>query len=102
MAGSVADQRTPEFDLVVRRRPGNGPLAPYRLVMTIGFALAVAGMPLWDSIETGNGLDEAMLRIGGAGVLMWVLSGHINRILAAASAPASTGVPQPSDRATPE
>lgn len=79
----------PEFHIVVKR-PGRGPLAPYRLTIATAFALAISGSQLWQAAETGYGVDMALARAGLAGLFAWLLTGKVNSILKAAEAPPST------------
>ena len=59
-----------------------GPLAPYRFVLSVGFAAAVAGQPLIDAVQTGERIEYALLRVLAAATLMWFPTGLINRLLA--------------------
>ncbi len=81
----------PEFHIVVRRPGAPSPLAPYRFAITFAFALAVCGLPLWRAAETGQGIDDALLRVAGSALFAWFVLGRINSILSsprrAASAP---------------
>lgn len=77
---------TPEFRLVVRR-PGRGPLAPYRLSITIGFAMAIAGTRLWDAAHGSAPVDGALLLAAAAGAFAWLVVGRANAILRAAAPP---------------
>lgn len=60
---------------------GPGPLAPYRFALSLGFAALVAGQPLLDAAEGGEGLELALLKALGAAVVMWFPTGLINRLL---------------------
>lgn len=60
---------------------GPGPLAPYRFALSLGFAALVAGQPLFDAVEGGEGLERALIRAFGAGLVMWFPTGLINRLL---------------------
>lgn len=80
---------------------GPGPLAPYRFALSLGFAAIVAGEPLLHAAEGGEGLERALLKAFGAGVVMWFPTGLINRLLVKAEAadpaePAASGPTQPS------
>lgn len=87
MARSAPAPSTPEFHVVVRHPNRRGPLAPYRFSLTVVFALAVSGMPLWRATETGLDLDAAMLRTAGAALFAWIVIGRISKILGSSSAP---------------
>lgn len=78
-----------EFHIVVKR-PGRGPLAPYRFAIATLFAIAVSWSHLWAAAETGIGVDMALGRAGLAGLFAWLLTGKVNSILKAAEPP-----PQP-------
>jgi hypothetical protein len=77
----------PEFHIVVKRPRRAGPLAPYRFSLAVLFAALVSGRSIWYGIEMGVVSDDDLIRAGGAGLFMWVLSGIINRILASSAAP---------------
>ena len=104
MADTLTDADAPEFHIVVRRPRRPGPLGPYRFTITTAFAAVVTGAPLWRSLETGVGIDAALIRTGVASLLMWVLAGHVNRILASGasnqSRPTSPTSPTVGDTAT--
>ena len=87
MADASIVQDTPEFHIVVKRPGRRSPLAPYRFSISFAFALAVCGLPLWRAAETGHGIDDALLRIAGAGLFAWFVLGRINSILSSASRP---------------
>ncbi len=94
MAETSVVKETPEFHIVVRRSGRRSPLAPYRFVITITFALAVCGMPLWEAARSGGSIDDALLRIGVAALFAWFVLGRINSIL--------SSVPQPPQAAEPD
>jgi hypothetical protein len=75
----------PEFHIVVKR-PGRGPLAPFRFAVVIAFAFAIAGGDLYDAAQTGVGVDDALIRAGVAGVFAWFVLGMVNSILKHATA----------------
>ena len=77
---------TPEFHIVVRR-PGRGPLAPYRLSIAILFAFAVAGTRLWAAANGSTAVDGALLLAAIAGTFAWLVVGRANAILKAAAPP---------------
>jgi hypothetical protein len=80
------DAALPEFHLVVRR-PGRGPLAPYRLVLVVMFTLATTGRSLWVAGVSGVNVDGALIRTAIAGVLAWIVLGRVNAILKSAAPP---------------
>lgn len=84
----------PEFHIVVKRPNKRGPLAPYRFMITIVFALIMSGMPLWNALQTGHGLDPALLRWTGSAAFAWIVLGQINKILGSASVPTPPAAPE--------
>jgi hypothetical protein len=66
---------------VVAVRPP-GPLAPWRLTLSVAVAAATTGMPLVDAAATGEQLDLALGKSFGAALLTWIAVGGINRVLA--------------------
>lgn len=78
---------TPEFHIVIKRPNRRGPLAPFRFIITVAFAFAVAGMPLWHATEAGQSVDAALIRAGVAALFSWIVVGRINKILASATMP---------------
>lgn len=90
-------QQLPEFHIVVKR-PGRGPLAPYRLAISILFALVISGTQIWAAAQTGDHVDETLIRFGVSGAFAWLVVGRINSILKAAAPPPSksAGTPRPS------
>lgn len=79
----------PEQDDARPAPVGPGPLAPYRFALSLGFAAVVAGEPLLHAAEAGEGLERALLKAFGAGLVMWFPTGLINRLLRNAPAPAA-------------
>lgn len=71
------------------RFTGPGPLAPYRFALSLGFAALVAGQPLLDAAQGGEGLEPALIRAFGAGLVMWFPTGLINRMLVKAESKTS-------------
>ena len=59
-----------------------GPLAVWRLPLSVGAAAACTGMPLLDAVTTGQHLDLALGRSFGAAFLVWIATGRVNHILA--------------------
>lgn len=70
----------PEFHIVVRR-PGRGPLAPYRFAITVIFVMAISGTQLWEAAHGTASVDSALIRAGIAGLFAWVVVGRANSIL---------------------
>lgn len=70
----------PEFHIVVRR-PGRGPLAPYRLAITIVFAMVISGAQLWAAAQGHTSVDAALIRAAIAGLFAWLVVGRANSIL---------------------
>lgn len=66
--------------VAVQRAPG--PLAVWRLPMSVGVAAAFTGMPFVDAVTTGQHLDLALGRSFGAAFLVWIATGRVNNILA--------------------
>lgn len=91
MSEAGYDDGTPEFHLVVRRRNGRGPLAPYRLALAVAFALAAAGRDLWAALHGRADVDAALLRAGVAALLVWVVAGAVDNVLAAGTPPRRGG-----------
>lgn len=82
--GAHVDQ--PEFHIVVRR-PGRGPIAPYRLVIVVAFTILIGGDQLWTAAQTGVDVDSALVRCLLAGTFAWLVLGWTNSILKTASPP---------------
>lgn len=78
---------TPEFRIVVKR-PGRGPLAPYRLTIAILFTMAISGSQLWAAAQTGMQVDAALVRAAVSGLFAWIVVGRANKILKNATPPA--------------
>jgi hypothetical protein len=76
----------PEFHIVVRR-PGRGPLAPYRFAIVILFIMAISGRQLIEAAQTGVNTDAVLIRSAIAGALAWFVLGRVNSILKAAAPP---------------
>lgn len=78
----MAERRAdlPEFHLVVRR-PGRGPIAPYRFPTVVAFTMLVTGRELLHAAQTAEFVDEALLRSGVAGLLAWFVLGRVDTIL---------------------
>lgn len=87
------EHRAPEFHIVARRPHSKGPLAPYRFLITIGFALAVAGSALWNAAQTGVGVDPALIRFGVSALFAWIVVGHVSSILGSAERPTPRSSP---------
>jgi hypothetical protein len=63
-------------------QPSPGPLAVWRLPLSVGVAAACTGMPLLDALTTGQHLDLALGRSFGAAFFVWIATGRVNHILA--------------------
>lgn len=62
-----------------------GPIDPWRLpAVVIGVALT-SGAPLLQATQTGERLDEMLLRAFVVGLVIWILLGVINKMLVQAS-----------------
>jgi hypothetical protein len=72
-----------DVDEVVAVVP-RGPLGPWRLSLAVAAAAVFTGMPLLDAAQTGLGLDMALARSFGVAFLVWIASGWVNKMLAAA------------------
>lgn len=94
---SHAHAETPEFRIVVKR-PGRGPLAPYRLTIAILFTMAVSGPQLWSAAQTGMYVDGALIRAAVAGLFAWLVVGRANKILKNATPPPSSAESADDDR----
>lgn len=90
---SEASVDTPEFQIVVKRPGGRGPLAPYRFAITFMFVALVCGRSLLMAAETGHGVDGALLRCAGAGLFAWLVLGRISKILSAPARPPTRPAP---------
>jgi hypothetical protein len=77
-------KRDDDGDEVVVAPAPVGPLGPWRFSLSVVAAAALTGMPLLDAVETGVGLDMALLRTFGAAFLVWIATGMINKMLATA------------------
>ena len=89
-------------------RPKSGPLGPWRLVLVMLAVGSTSGAVLAQSVQTGVGLDLALGRALGVAVVLWILLGSIDRVLARAqharyaddSNQVSAGEPTTSDTIT--
>lgn len=61
-----------------------GPLAPWRLVITVAATAVLTGQRLLDAVRTGDSVDFALLRSFGVAALVWFSVGMVNRVLVAA------------------
>jgi hypothetical protein len=61
-----------------------GPLAPWRLVITVAATAVLTGQPLLGAVRTGESVDFALLRSFGVAALVWFSIGMVNRVLVAA------------------
>ena len=65
-------------------RPKSGPIGPWRLVLVMLAVVSTSGAVLAQSVQTGVGLDLALGRALGVAVVLWILLGSIDRVLARA------------------
>ncbi len=63
----------------------HGPLAPWRLVITVVVTAVLTGQQLLDAAGSGVGVDFALLRSFGVAALVWFCIGMVNRVLVAAT-----------------
>lgn len=61
-----------------------GPLAPWRLVITVVATVVLTGQRLLDALMSGIDTDFALLRSFGVAALIWFSIGMVNRVLVAA------------------
>jgi hypothetical protein len=71
-------------DAVVR--PPSGPIGPWRLALVVLAVASTSGAVLAQSVQTGVGLDLALGRALAVAVVLWILLGSIDRMLARAAA----------------
>lgn len=89
-------------------RPKSGPLGPWRLALVMLAVVSTSGAVLAQAVQTGVGLDLALVRALGVAVVLWILLGSIDRVLARAQhvrhtdegASMSAGDPTTSDTIT--
>lgn len=74
----------PEFRIVVRRPDRRGPLAPYRLLVSVGVVMLVFGSTLYRSVVDGMPDDGVLLRAAAVGLLVWITTGIVSSALGAA------------------
>ena len=67
-------------------KPASGPLGPWRLALVMLAVAGTSGTALIQSAQTGVGLDNALARALGVAVVLWILLGSIDRMLAHAYA----------------
>ncbi|HEX4982358.1 MAG TPA: hypothetical protein VFV63_11690 [Ilumatobacteraceae bacterium] len=65
-------------------RPKSGPLGPWRLALVMLAVVSTSGAVLAQSVQTGDGLDLALGRALGVAIVLWILLGSIDRMLARA------------------
>ena len=63
-------------------KPASGPLGPWRLALVMLAVAGTSGAVLAQSVQTGVGLDMALARALGVAVVLWILLGSIDRMLA--------------------
>jgi hypothetical protein len=71
-------------DKTVDDRPKSGPLGPWRLALVMLAVVSTSGAVLVQSVKTGVDLDLALGRALGVAVVLWILLGWIDRVLARA------------------
>lgn len=89
-AGTGSD---PEFRIVVRHPGERGPLAPYRLALSVIVVVLVFGSTLYSMTLSGTPDDGVLLRAAAVGFLVWVTSGVVNSALAPAASPSRSHQP---------
>ncbi len=62
-----------------------GPLAPWKLVITVVATAVLTGQQLLDATSSGVGVDFALLRSFAVAALVWFSVGMVNRVLVAAT-----------------
>ena len=67
-----------------------GPLAPWKLSISVAASAALTGMPLTDAAMSGIGIDMALLRSFGTAFFVWIAVGFVNKVLLQAEAKAAT------------
>lgn len=72
----------PSFQRSTRSVPG--PLAPWRLAITVVATAVLTGQRLLDALMSGVATDFALLRSFGVAALIWVSVGLVNRVLVSA------------------
>ena len=63
-------------------KPPSGPLGPWRLVLVVFAVATTSGAVLAQSVQTGVGVDLALGRALAVAVVLWILLGSIDRVLA--------------------
>lgn len=58
-----------------------GPIAAWRLSVSVVASAVATGMPLLDAATTGNHLDLALGRSFAAACVVWFAAGRVNRVL---------------------
>jgi hypothetical protein len=76
--------------IAVQAPPDPGPLAPWKLSISVGVSAAFTGLPLYDAAMTGVAVDMALLRSFGVAFFVWVAVGFVNRVLRQALAAVET------------
>lgn len=92
----VDDAALPEFRIVVERPRQGGPLAPYRLVISIAVVMVVLGPSLYSMVLGQSPDDIVLMRAGGIGLLVWITTGIVSSALgsvARSSTSRSSGPP---------
>ena len=71
-------------------KPPSGPLGPWRLALVVFAVAATSGAVLTQSVQTGVGVDLALGRALAVAVVLWILLGSIDRMLARPRSPGIT------------
>ncbi len=61
--------------------PDPGPLAPWKLSISVGASAALTGSSLYDAALTGVALDMALMRSFGVAFSVWIAVGFVNKVL---------------------
>jgi len=69
--------------------PPPGPLAPWKLSISVAASAALTGLALYDAAMTGVGVDMALLRSFGTAFFVWIAVGFVNKVLLQAQTDAS-------------
>jgi hypothetical protein len=64
--------------------PKSGPIGPWRLALVMLAVVSTSGAVVAQSVQTGVDIDLALGRALGVAVVLWILLGSIDRVLARA------------------
>ncbi len=62
-------------------KPPPGPLAPFRLLLTVSVSAVTTGLPLWNAWMSGYDVDIALGRSFAVAFVLWIVLGRISRML---------------------